>query len=316
MEANKILEKPPKVTLAVYMLYISLGISVIVVLVSWVRFGLPGWVGYKLVAFLIQLAMFHFWAPIGVMIYGNLIILPIAFWLYLMIGKGKNWARITLLVYVILEILFTIGSLGFSVVMRYHLVHVPSLSDWFMRISPEIVQDVFQIVALTFLFGRASSDWFKAIKNHNKRAMTKPKIGITRVALGLLTLLIGGVVLRSRKPCETQKKTTILWIVLTFFMWAAFVPKQVAFGESNLRWHWFSALSLKDDWRILGEVADVVFEGGKLRAELYDVKGNHRMSVTGSVTNDKINATVIRHGTDDEASKIEWHDVEIQAGSF
>ena len=52
---------------------------------------------------------------------------------------------------------------------------------------------------------------------------------------------------------RNTKKTTILWIVLTFFMWAAFVPKQVAFGESNLRWHWFSALSLKNDWRILGE---------------------------------------------------------------
>ena len=44
-------------------------------------------------------------------------------------------------------------------------------------------------------------------------------------------------------------------------------------------------------------MADVVFEGGKLRAELYDVEGDHRMSVTGSVTNDKINATVTRHGT-------------------
>lgn len=103
---------------------------------------------------------------------------------------------------------------------------------------------------------------------------------------------------------RNTKKTTILWIVLTFFMWAAFVPKQVAFGESNLRWHWFSALSLKNDWRILGGVADVVFEGGKLRAELYDVEGDHRMSVTGSVTNDKINATVTRHGTDDELRKL------------
>ncbi len=195
MEANIVPARPSRVTLALYMLYTCLGISVIVVLVSWVRFGLPGWVGYKLVAFLIQLAMFHFWAPIGVMIYGNLIILPVAVWLYFMIGKGKNWARITLLIYVILEILFTIGLLGFSFVMRYHLVHAPSLSDFLMRISPEILQDVFQIVGLTLLFGRASSDWFKAIKNRSQQAKNRPKMGIPLIAVGLLALLVTTVVL-------------------------------------------------------------------------------------------------------------------------
>ncbi len=173
MENNTLPERPSKVTFALYMLYACLGISVIVVLVSWVKFGLPGWAGYQLITFPMQLALFHFWAPIGVMIYGNLVILPIAFWLYFMIGKGKNWARITLLIYVILEILFTIGLLGFSFVLRYHLVHVSSLSDWFMRISAEILQDVFHIVALTFLFGRASSDWFKAMKIYNQQPKTK-----------------------------------------------------------------------------------------------------------------------------------------------
>ena len=182
MEHNTLPERPLKVTLALYLLYACLGISVIVVLVSWVRFGAPGWLGYQLITFPMQLALFHFWAPIGVMIYGNLVILPIAFWLYFMIGKGKNWARITLLIYVILEILFTVGLLGFSFVLRYHLVHVPSLSDWFIRISPQILQDVFHIVAVTFLFGRASSDWFKTIKIRNQKLKAKAN-RISRVAV-------------------------------------------------------------------------------------------------------------------------------------
>jgi hypothetical protein len=189
MEANKILEKPSKVTLALYMLYACLGISVIAVLVSWVRFGLPGWAGYRSITFLMQLALFHFWAPIWVMIYGNLIILPIAFWLYFMIGKGKNWARMTLMIYVILEILLGILPVVFGFFMFHHRPQL-SLSDWFMRISPDILQDVFQIVALTFLFGRASSDWFKAIKNRSQQARNKPKMGIPLIAVGLLALLV------------------------------------------------------------------------------------------------------------------------------
>jgi len=195
MENNTLPERPSKVTFALYMLYACLGISVIPVLVSWVRFGAPGWVGYKLITFPLQLALFHFWAPIGAMLYGNLIILPVAVWLYFMIGKGKNWARITLLIYVILEILLTICLEVFAFSMFYHHPNPTlSLSGFFMRISPEILQDVFQIVAVTFLFGRVSSGWFKAMRICNQQPRTEAKVGVARVAVGLLGMLTVGLV--------------------------------------------------------------------------------------------------------------------------
>ena len=193
MEANTIPKRPARVTLALYMLYLSLGISVITALVTWLWFGVPEWVGYNFLKSLVQVPLFRFGVPIWVMIYANLIILPVAVSLYYMIGKGRNWARITLLTYVMLETLFCIWSvdLGLSTFPFRRL----GLSYFLIRISPEILQVTLHIAASALLFGRVSSHWFRAIKDHNKQAITKPKIGIPRVALGLLALLIVGVVL-------------------------------------------------------------------------------------------------------------------------
>jgi hypothetical protein len=75
-------------------------------------------------------------------------------------------------------------------------------------------------------------------------------------------------------------------------------------GEGNLRWGWFSALSLENKWRVLEGLADVTVKNGKVRAELYDEDGFHRMSITGEIKNNKIKAVAIRHGTDDEPRRL------------
>ncbi len=99
MEANTTLKRPAKISVALYMLYISLGISVTIVIVTWLSFGAPGLTDYYLINSIMMIAALHFRTPewIG---YGGLLvplILRIALWLYYHISRGKNWARTTLL---------------------------------------------------------------------------------------------------------------------------------------------------------------------------------------------------------------------------
>ena len=75
-------------------------------------------------------------------------------WLFIhMIGKGRNWARITLLV------LFIIG-IPFSILPLMNSLSANPISGLL-----GLGQSVLQIVALVFLFQRPSSDWFRAMKN-------------------------------------------------------------------------------------------------------------------------------------------------------
>ena len=54
--------------------------------------------------------------------------------------------------------------------------------------------------------------------------------------------------------------------------------------ERGETWYWFSALSLKNDWTLLGGPASVVIDKGKITAELYDTDGFHGMSLKGTIT--------------------------------
>lgn len=122
-------DRPLRVTLALYLLYLSLGIGVVTVFVTWLRFGAPGPSEFFLLNSFIMITIFHFMSPAWAMqweTHGGLLIaaiVPIALWLYYMIGKGRNWARTVLLIFVILGTLdlilrlvlpFILYMVGFS----------------------------------------------------------------------------------------------------------------------------------------------------------------------------------------------------------
>ena len=74
-------------------------------------------------------------------------------WLFIfMIGKGRNWARITFLV------LFIVGT-PLSVLPLMQSLGANPISGLL-----GIVQTIIQIVALVFLFQKPSSDWFREMK--------------------------------------------------------------------------------------------------------------------------------------------------------
>jgi FtsH-binding integral membrane protein len=75
----------------------------------------------------------------------------LAFFIY-MIGKGRNWARITFLV------LFITG-IPFSILPMIQSFAVSPISGIL-----GIGQTTLQIIALVFLFQKPSSDWFKSMK--------------------------------------------------------------------------------------------------------------------------------------------------------
>ena len=80
-----------------------------------------------------------------------LIMLCIIFGLIKMIGLGKKWARVVLLVLFILGILFFLWTLG-PIFKSNLLVGVLG-----------IFQAVLQVVALVFLFSKTSTQWFNHV---------------------------------------------------------------------------------------------------------------------------------------------------------
>lgn len=68
------------------------------------------------------------------------------------IWQGRNWARITYLIFFIIGFPFTI-----------YIYFTSALSV--LTIILSICQMILQIVALIFLFQEKSSEWFKSIKN-------------------------------------------------------------------------------------------------------------------------------------------------------
>ena len=156
--------KPSQVSLAVKLLYACLGIG----LISSGRLIFRGSVATNEAA--------------GVVV--TILIMGVIFFVFLTvcIDKGKNWARIALLVLFLLGLPFSLPSLlsGFNQSLTIE------------TISP-LVQDILLIVALALLFQRTSAGWFKqkAVQHSTQRSMQSTKqVG---TAPGLL-LIVGGIV--------------------------------------------------------------------------------------------------------------------------
>jgi hypothetical protein len=89
----------------------------------------------------------------------QLFVLMILALFFYMIWIGKNWARITLLVFFVIGIIFYVDSV-FNVIMNYSVLKV---FDIFGFIG--FIQIVLQLTALILLFSKSSSLWFRGLKN-------------------------------------------------------------------------------------------------------------------------------------------------------
>jgi len=133
MSNSKKVERPPKVGTAVKLLYASaIGIGIIRSIIEWSRHTESG--------------------PVSFILYITFFVLGFMWFLIYMIGKGKNWARITFLVLFIAGVPFSILP------MIQSLTHEPISGIL------GLVQFVMQVLAMVLLFQSASSSWFKAMK--------------------------------------------------------------------------------------------------------------------------------------------------------
>lgn len=128
---NQLLQ-PPKVAIAVKLLYATLGIGIIRSIIESGR--------------LAEKASMPFILVVQFITFGSL-----WFFIYMM-GKGRNWARITFLVIFILGVPLSILP------MIQSLTHNPVSGVLGLG------QVVMQVVALVFLFQGEASSWFKANK--------------------------------------------------------------------------------------------------------------------------------------------------------
>ena len=131
MEQNQT-TRPPRVGTAVKLLYITLGIGVL--------------------RSIMDASMYTEMAsPAFVMLITFFVLGLMGFFIF-MIGKGRNWARITFLVFFIIGIPFA----------AFPLMQSVGANPISGRIG--VVQIIIQIVALVFLFQKLSSDWFRDMK--------------------------------------------------------------------------------------------------------------------------------------------------------
>ena len=137
MDENQ-LGRPEDVGTAVVLLYVSLGIG-----------GLGSILEATVNA---QMA-----SPAPVM-FTTLVTLGVIWLLTYKTGKGRNWARITLLVLLVFGIPFFVQSL------------LQNLAANPFSGLLGIGQTVLQIISLVLLFQRQSTDWFKHMKTQKKLA--------------------------------------------------------------------------------------------------------------------------------------------------
>jgi hypothetical protein len=92
--------------------------------------------------------------PIGIVIFMlfTFVILCIMWFLIRLIGKGRNWARISFFVLLITGLPFTIQPLQ------------QALATNFFSGLLGIGQLILQFIAVAFLFQKATSDWFKQME--------------------------------------------------------------------------------------------------------------------------------------------------------
>lgn len=132
VSSNKVLAQPPKVATAVKLLYATLGIGIIRSMMEAPSQAEAGSVG---------LVLFILFSVLGLM------------WFFIyMIGRGRNWARITFFLMFILGVPLSILP------MIQSLAHDPVSGIL------GLVQIFMQIIAMLFLFHGSSSAWFKALK--------------------------------------------------------------------------------------------------------------------------------------------------------
>lgn len=129
---NEELIRPSKVAIAVKLLYLTLGIGIIRSAIEFSHQAEQSSAKFVLFVMLFTFAFMSFFIH--------------------MIGKGKNWARITFLV------LFIIGIPLSVLPMIQSLTHNPISGIL------GLVQSLLQVVAMVALFQNESSSWFKTIK--------------------------------------------------------------------------------------------------------------------------------------------------------
>jgi hypothetical protein len=131
MEQNQT-ARPPRVGTAVKLLYITLGIGVL--------------------RSIMDASMYAEMAPPAFVKLITIFVIGVMGFLIILIGKGRNWARITFLVFFIIGIPFA----------AFPLMQSVGANPISGRIG--VVQIIIQIVALVFLFQKLSSDWFRDMK--------------------------------------------------------------------------------------------------------------------------------------------------------
>jgi len=142
MEQNQIC-RPDKVRQGVMLLYVALGIATL----------------HGIMEAPEQASEHH--ASVGLALFVTFLSLGTGGFCIYMIGKGKNWARITLLVLVILGTPLVVTQALQSLAAN----RIPSLLD--------IATLVIEIIALIFLFQKPSSEWFRHMKATRTYQTTK-----------------------------------------------------------------------------------------------------------------------------------------------
>ncbi|MCB2191545.1 MAG: hypothetical protein KQI62_08270 [Deltaproteobacteria bacterium] len=128
--------RPNKVTTAVLLLYVSLGMGLLRALL-----GLPG----------LSQAQGQSLGMAGISLAVVAVVFAVMLFFILMIGQGRNWARITFAVLYVLGMIMMIAGL-FS---------LPNLGAGAVM---DLVQALLQLVALVLLFSPESNAWFQAAK--------------------------------------------------------------------------------------------------------------------------------------------------------
>ena len=132
MKEDAMPKRPWMVTTAICMLCLSIGLWAMVILSGWSEAVMRG-------------------LPLGPEL-GSLLTLALICY---MTGRGRNWARIILLIIVLLGTplsLLSIGITAFPAALGAHSAYI------------EIIQLSFQLAAVVLMFQRPSSHWFKSMK--------------------------------------------------------------------------------------------------------------------------------------------------------
>ncbi len=146
MEAKTIPEMPASVKLAVYVLYVMLGIILVRILIGWLEVETTADIVKQVISTLIFPAIYLF--------------------LIYKIRNGKSWARVAVLILAIAPVLIAVvilyGMIAAVFQSRSHLLS----SDYFATVAGilYLIERIPQVMAIVLLFQRHSSNWFKIVR--------------------------------------------------------------------------------------------------------------------------------------------------------